>query len=168
LVLVMGAGNYLGTRFTVPAMLFTVALLLLVAPLSGMFPDGFPTAGVSRTWATLCLSASTLFAWRTSKANGQPWPASHRSMEECDRLWIDFRDFFGIVWARRIQDRINAVAAKEQWPVRLEMHGIVWIEKELSVEQVHAAAKRFSQTFRWLLRRFVDRAWIDGRLTISE
>lgn len=168
LVLVMGAGNYLGTRFTLPAVLFAVALLLLIAPLSAAVPDTFPAASESQTWATICLSASTLLAWRQSKTNGRLSPSTGHPMEACDRLWIDFRDFFGIVWARRIQDRINAVAAKEQWPVRLEMHGIVWIEKDSSVEKVHAAAKRISQTFRWLLRRFVDPAWIDQRLMNRE
>jgi hypothetical protein len=79
-----------------------------------------------------------------------------------DRLWSDFRNLFGIVWAHRLQERINAEAAREQWPVRLTPSGLVW---QSEAESARAQAlPRVEHILRWLLRRFVDDAWIAERL----
>ena len=164
LVLIMGAGNYVGTRFTIPALLYCVAVVLLVVPLSAAVADVFPQARVLREWATLSLSLAALFAgWRRKATVRTPYRDSKR-LAQCDRLWLDFRDLFGIVWARRIQDRINAAAVKEQWPARLDAGGVVWTEEGEAVRDVREVEERIAHTFRWLLRRFVDPQWIDNRL----
>ena len=62
LVLLMGLGNYVGTRLTPAALLLGVAQLLIVAPLSAAVPESFPEAEPSRLWATNCLSASAIVA----------------------------------------------------------------------------------------------------------
>src|SRR5580700_10316833 len=53
LVLVMGAGNYLGTRFALPALLAAAAMLLVPVSMSSLhwFPESFP----ARAAATLLL-----------------------------------------------------------------------------------------------------------------
>ncbi|MBI3468144.1 MAG: hypothetical protein HY000_34495, partial [Planctomycetes bacterium] len=40
-----------------------------------------------------------------------------------DRVWLDFRDDFGFVWAKRVQDRFNAAAGQLGWPIVLGWSG---------------------------------------------
>lgn len=160
LVLVMGMGNYLGTRLTGASLLYALALLLLVAPLSAMAPAALPEAARCRIGATVALGASAVWGARQA---GRPVAVTSRF----DRLWIDFLDYFGIVWARRIQERVNKAARTEQWPVRLELYGFTW--NGADPDDLGAATNgRIEQTLRWLLRRFVDPDWIDQRLTAPE
>src|SRR5262245_13879409 len=48
------------------------------------------------------------------------WPASGW---EGDRLWRDFRDRFGVVWAQRLREQFNAAAANAKLPVTLGWSG---------------------------------------------
>lgn len=157
LVMLMGLGNYLGTRFWPTTVLLCAALLLLVAPFSTAVPDAFPTREDARPWATLCLSLAVLAAWirRKSRAQHQPGFVA---------LWLDFRDWFGLVWSKRIQERINHAARQENWPLRLENDGPVWTDPALDAAKRAETEQRLDHSFRWLLRRFVDPEWIDARL----
>jgi hypothetical protein len=173
LVLVMSAGNYVGTRFTLSAVLFTIAVALLVATLAEAVPNQLVQPYSLRLWATVVLSAAILFGRRSARTESRRTSTAamklgtfESRLEGADKLWADFRNTFGIVWARRIQDRINSVAAKEVWPARLESQGFVWHETDDSPsdERIEEAAGRIEHTLRWLLRRFCDPEWINERL----
>jgi len=155
LVLVMGAGNYFGTRFTIAGLLFVAGNSLLVISTSSAGAGILPDRWWARLLATGCMVLAVLTCARgaTSASLGQ---------SPFDRLWLDFFDQFGVVWGRRIQDRVNFIADKERWPARLELHGFEW----KSAPDV-ATQARIEHTFRWLLRRFVDPPWIDRRLGTS-
>lgn len=185
LVLVMGIGNYCGTTYTVSALLYGGAILVLVVSSSARCPVWLSSRETVRLWCTVAVTLAIILI-RTSR---RP-PAETRF----DRLWIDFFDTFGIVWGRRIQDRVNFIAAGERLPVRLELHGFVWLpersektdslarspagggstddRQNLPSTSVTALADRTSfevepridHILRWLLRRFVDPPWIDERL----
>jgi hypothetical protein len=155
LVLVMGAGNYFGTRFTLSAGLSVVALLLTVGSVTSSVSDLFPPPVTSRIWGTLCLSAAFISAACRSKRTP---PATHRM----NSIWIDFRDDFGIVWSRRMMDRINRIAEEEHWPVRLDLHGFLPLDESEEVSM--QLNERVEQVLRWHLRRFVEPEWIDHRL----
>jgi hypothetical protein len=158
LVLVMGVGNYFGTRFTVASLLLAASLLMLVIPF-WQSPSQAPSRDSLRVWATAVLGAAALTAiWQGR--------SSHPVGNSFDRLWIDFRDYFGIVWAKRIQDRINQTAHSENWPVRLEMHGLQPIDPAAQSSLVNDAS-RVERAFRWLFRRFAEPDWIDERLNSS-
>ena len=184
LVLVMSAGNYVGTRFTLSAVLFTIAVAMLVATLAEAVPDQLVKPYSLRLWSTVVLSAAILIGYRSARTESRRTSAAAMQLgafedriEGADRLWTDFRNTFGIVWARRIQDRINAVAIKEVWPARLESQGFVWNDttdlpnggessegSSSANERIEQSADRIEHTLRWLLRRFCDPAWIDARL----
>lgn len=184
LVLVMSAGNYVGTRFTLSAVLFTIAVAMLVATLAEAVPDQLVQPYRLRLWATVLLSAAILIGCQSARTRSRRTSAGTMKqgafecrIEGADRLWTDFRNTFGIVWARRIQDRINSVATKEVWHSRLESQGFVWHDTEVSPNggasseghsasdgRIEQAAGRIEHTLRWLLRRFCDPAWIDERL----
>ena len=156
LVLVMGVGNYLATRFAIPALLLFASLLLLIIPLSTSGTSWFPPVGQSSVWATLCLAAAGgLSVWISSRGLS--------ALQGVDRVWTDYRHWFGIVWAKRIQERVNHTARKEQWPARLELDGLVWSSPHLDPDLKRATEAKIEQTLRWLLRRFVDAEWLDVR-----
>lgn len=157
LVLIMGAGNYCGTRFTLPILCYAAACATLVVSCSVSCPVWMADRGWTRLWAT------GLLVLAIGLANRSGSPVS-RATSRFDRLWFDFFDTFGVVWGRRIQDRVNFIARKEQWPARLELHGVVWADMSAGSADRPATEARIEQAFRWLLRRFVDPAWIDDRL----
>src|SRR5690606_4720601 len=43
-----------------------------------------------------------------------------------DLLWADYRDTFGIVWAKRFQERLNDIGTQQKWPARLTDAGMEW------------------------------------------
>ncbi|MFO1045975.1 MAG: hypothetical protein U0941_29690 [Planctomycetaceae bacterium] len=152
LVLVMGTGNYFGTRYTLPGLLFVIGNVINVLSSSVICPGWLSDRWWVRLWATACVVQAILMAGRKDHISS---PANDRF----NQLWFDFFDQFGIVWGRRIQERVNFIAVKEGWPARLELHGVQW-----TTEPDPATEARLEHTFRWLLRRFVDPAWIDRRL----
>jgi hypothetical protein len=159
LVLVMGAGNYLGTRFAVPALLVAGASLTVVWPLSEL-GERYPLA-----------ASSTLHAGATAAVSIAAWLGAHQAartkrsrQNPLDTVWDDYRDFFGIVWGRRVMDRVNHTAQEEGWPVRLQFEGFVPVDAASSSELSPDQRDRVEQALRWLLRRFVDPEWIDERM----
>jgi hypothetical protein len=159
LVLVMGAGNYLGTRFAGSAFLAAAACLSVVWPMSE-WSSRFPwLRSTTHAVATIGLSlAAWLGAWQARRT-------TRMQRNALDRVWNDFRDFFGIVWGRRVSDRVNDAAAQENWPVRLHLDGFAPADPSKPTELSPAQSDRSEQVLRWLLRRFVDPGWIDERLS---
>jgi hypothetical protein len=92
-------------------------------------------------------------------------PPRSTAAHPLDRLWLDFRDSFGLFWGLRVQERLLAAATMYQWPITLRWTGWTTLEGQplrdtLSAEQQQAIVT----TFRSLLRRFVANEWIDERL----
>jgi hypothetical protein len=163
LVLLMGAGNYLGLRYTPAAVLWMTGLLLVVLPLCPGAAGWCPAAGLGRTWGMLCLAAAAWCADRLAV-----WRNTHEATERArlDRVWCDFRDLFGIVWARRIQERFNDDARQKDLPVRLGMHGLEDASGKSPGEQAGQQSLASAEaSLRWLLQKFVDPEWIDRRLS---
>ena len=180
LVLVMSLGNYLGTRFTLPALLYGASILAIVVSSWSDCPVWLTNRNAVRFWSTFLNVFAICLTWTSSRPIAQ---------NRFDRLWFDFFDTFGIVWGRRIQDRLNFIALKEGWPTRLELNGFDWSDElkpavpaidQNTVEpsklenepqrldfQITQIEIRMEYTFRWLLRRFVDPPWIDERLGLS-
>jgi hypothetical protein len=50
---------------------------------------------------------------------GAPAPAG-----EFDRLWLAYRDRFGLVWGQRMREQFNRAAANAGWPVFLSWQGL--------------------------------------------
>ena len=158
LVLVMGAGNYLGTRFAIPALLIAGASLAIVWPLSQLAERHSVTASTLHSAALIGVSIAV-------------WLGAHQAAKRArirqnslNTVWNDFRDFFGIVWGRRIMDRLNLTAQQEDWPVRLQFEGFVPLDRGNPAGPPPEQMARVEQGLRWLLRRFVDPAWIDERM----
>lgn len=164
LVLVMTAGNHLASRFVLAELTWLLGLTLTVVPLTSA---GYPLLGVSpfsRAVATLCFSTAAIMAYRTATH-----PAA--AATPADRLWLDFRDWFGILWARRVQDRMNQATLQFNWPVRLELEGFVSrapvsqaVTSRPDLPGTETLPPDPTQSLCWLLRRFADQTWIEARL----
>ena len=181
LVLVMGAGNYLGLRFSPSALLWIAGLLLIVLTLCPATSEWVAGARMGRALGTLCVVAS---AWLADRQAAR----AHAPGTPLDRVWRDFRDLFGIVWARRIQERFNDEAAKQGMPLRLGFDGLEEADPvrcrsraptQTALVPAESADRRSPGPFdaralaaaetslRWLLQKFVDREWIDQRFNRS-
>jgi len=153
LVLVMGMGNYVGTRFTILACLTLLSELILIASLDPRSSSDQSTW--FRAMAATILVCGVMMATRftVSTGDGGGW----------NGLWRDFRDAFGIVWANRIAARVNAEAVKGNWTVRLHSDRFVSATPGTPVSLTRDAGQ-IDHTMRWLLRRFVDEEWINARV----
>ncbi len=156
LVLVMGTGNYMGSRYGLSILMVSGAALLSLWPVFSSFAGDLNFATRIRAFSALLCGIGVLHGFRQA---GRP------TLDESkyDQLWFDFRDAFGIVWSIRIQDRINQTAQKEGWVVRLGTEGFVW-DQNVSDEQIKQSEDRLEHTLHWLLRRFVEPEWINVRL----
>jgi hypothetical protein len=160
LVLVMGAGNYLGLRFSLSALLWMTGLLLVVLPLCPATAPWLPGGQTGRVCGSLCLAAAGWIADRQIASRKRPPPGP-----PLDRVWRDFRDLFGIVWARRVQERFNDEACRQGLPVRLGLHGLQSAGGEIRAGGIEEPSLAVAEaSLRWLLQKFVDPAWIDARL----
>ena len=158
LVLIMSGGNYFGTRYTMSTFYYAGAIVLLVVPISVASPDFFPERSTSRFIASLGFLLAISETNRRSKAE------SDDEISRFDVLWFDFMDSFGMVWAKRVMDRVNESARHEKWAMHLELHGFVPIAESPSADVLLHTEERIEHTFRWLLKRFVDPEWLDARL----
>lgn len=166
LVLIMGAGNYLGLRHSLSAVLWMVALLLVVLPLCPASAGFVPPAEIGRAGAAWCLAAAAWLAGR--QAASQQLPANE-SGSALDRVWGDFRELFGIVWARRTLERFNDYAGQKALTIRLGLHGF----EDTSGKRLNLAADptlraAAESALRWHLQKFVDPEWIDARLSMRD
>jgi hypothetical protein len=130
-----------------------------MSELASRFPLPNSTAHAA---ATIGLSVA---AWLGLWWAGSTKPSRRDAFES---VWQDFRDFFGMVWGRRVMDRMNQTAAEEGWPVRLHFDGLAAPGTTGQIKLSPDQASRVEQVFRWLLRRFVDPEWIDERMKIRD
>jgi hypothetical protein len=153
LLVLLGPINYLPTRNGLASLLFAAGQGLALSehlPLSGRTP--FPGQHV----AGLLLGCAALLLLR-----GQPETVSRDE----NRLWLDFRDTFGLFWALRLQERVNFVAQTSNWPVVLTWGGLRDRQTGQAIQQVDSAIEANLQTtMKGLLRRFVSGRWIADRL----
>jgi hypothetical protein len=91
---------------------------------------------------------SLLAAWIAARRQ-------HSATNELDRLWLDFRDAFGLLWGLRLEERINAVAKQNGWSVELTWRGFRSQETGEIVREFEPAVEAGLRTaMRGVLRRF--------------
>ncbi len=156
LVLVMGASNFIGTRFTRPAIVWIATW--------GLIAWSFKETGGSNRFPSESVysfvAISLLVFWTAvAKAAMRRSPATGM-----DKVWRDFRNSFGTVWAFRLMTRINEIAQRDQWPWRLTHEGLRLTSIGSPYAGDPADDMRVDQTFRWLLKQFVETVWLDRRL----
>lgn len=162
LVLVMGAGNYFGTLCTLPAFIFACCQVCLVLPLWGHVPEFFLDKETARLIASLGIVAAVWLV-RQRRLASQQWEGPALT-----KLWLDFIDTYGMVWGKRVMDRVNEAGTHENWTCRLELDGFVINEPAAaSIPNAipdNASLKQAEPIMRWLMKRFVNEDWVNARL----
>ncbi|MCA9184877.1 MAG: hypothetical protein KDA99_04635 [Planctomycetales bacterium] len=156
-LILVGAGNWLLTRYWLAALAFAGAQVLL---LTEHLPGWRSAMGPTGTFLAVFLTAigALAVAWQNCR------PLMIRSRD--DRLWLDFRNSFGIVWGVRLQQRINASSHRYDWPIVLEWSGFGVRNDRPNVSPTILSDEHSEQlelAFQTMLRRFVDESWIRRR-----
>jgi hypothetical protein len=108
--LAVGVVNYLPTRLSLAVLFAAAGCGVEVARLAAVGPAG-EFAGRA------LLALAPWVGWVV--VSGAPAPAA-----EFDRLWLAYRDRFGLVWGQRMREQFNQAAANAGWPVVLTWQGL--------------------------------------------
>jgi hypothetical protein len=176
-VLIMATGNYFGTRNTLACCCYAAGVLCHLGPAAGWIND--PVTASLTAATMLCLSV-TIAQFNITRAVAAD---SVSVAQAANRMWAAFRDLFGIVWAKRVADRVNQFGQREAWTVRLTLDGFTaWnpASKPTRTDSNTAASNptqaclkdqldtlqlsRPLEVLCWVLRRFADRDWFAAQL----
>jgi len=161
-VLVLGGGNYLMTRRGAAVLGGAAGVLALLWPLCGSPPGGAWTDLV-RLCGSLALAAALWWAGRRDSVS-PPQPDADRR-RRLALAWDDFYQAYGMVWAIRVEARVNEELARLEGGGLLGPGGVRFFDEELVDEAGRDAVyRRAESTLRWLWERFVDEAWVEKRL----
>jgi hypothetical protein len=158
--------NYLPTRNALPAAAVGAGQIVLLGQ-HGPLPWTMPASIRLPTALALFAGAALAVTWgRRRRTADDGW----------NRVWLDFRDAFGAVWALRVMERINQMGTLDRLHGPLGWHGFQRASKlppaNVSSESCatsgplpsDSARSTFETGVRTSLRRFVSNAWIDERL----
>ena len=141
LLLFVGLSNFAFTRFWLAAVVLGTSLWLSAFPMD--FPGEYAGPWLLAVSAWMAEAQAT---HRRTAASG------------LDRLWLWFRDHWGIVWALRVMERFNRAAESAGWPVRLGWYGAEPVGGSGPPEIPEGA----EATLKSLLRRFADADRLDA------
>jgi hypothetical protein len=137
--LLVGLLNYLPTPLATGVVSLGVVCALEIAALAkAEFPEWFMLGGR----CLLALAPWLVLArlqWRGQAGT------------EFDRLWLSFRDQYGVVWGLRTREQFNRAAANAGWPITLTWHGL-----QPTCEGAELDAPVVLETLQVLLKRFTD------------
>jgi len=131
----IGVLNYLPTRAGAAALLTGIGCGLALLDLAASGRDE-----MIELMAGICLAVAPWAAWLLLRRR--------RQRRDIDRVWLNFRDSFGVVWGQRVREQMNRAAVNAQWPVILYWHGFHDTSPTPPDEQA------VLDTLRALLRRF--------------
>jgi hypothetical protein len=139
----VGVLNYLLTRLAPAALLLSLGCAFILALV--LIPEASEQRPQYLLLGSLMLASVPWIAYRAIRAR-------KRAAAEFDRLWLDFRDRFGFVWAQRLRDQFNRSAAHAGWPIILRWQGLRLVpgQPRPDAEMESAAVS----TLRALLKRF--------------
>lgn len=156
ILIAVGSLNGLPTRFWPSVGLFTLAQLWLLRdhlPLVRLPSLGFEASLPGLTAAVVAVMLVVI-----------GWPRAKRAASAFDRMWYDFRDAYGAMWALRVAERLNAVATTRRWNLTLGWNGLTTTGSDGELIDVPLETRRaMDRVFVGLLRRFVSDRWIQQR-----
>jgi hypothetical protein len=151
----VGAFNGIATRRWLSNLLYAAGQGALIAPFLSSTIAALPIA-LAPVLGLALMVASLALPMRVRAADA--------NAAGLDRVWLDFRDAYGLVWSLRVAERMNTSAAMYDWPVQLGWRGFRDRESGSGGVVVPAAA---AESLRALLRRFVSADWIDARINAA-
>ena len=156
-VLLMSAGTCLGTSLSLPFIFYASSIVVTLLPCTGW-------AAADSRWplvAPLLLLIAVVCATRSIQAREHAVTEAATVGDLVDQTWLLFQNLYGLAWARRVQDRVNQFAVREQWTASLAPEGFRDAEgKRVSDEEL----QKPRDALRWVLGRFASEQWIATRL----
>lgn len=152
----IGAANGLPTRRWRASILLLAGRLCLLAP--------------SLSWASALVTGSRLDV--TAAGAGLMiagllfdalLPPRRRPAHAIDRVWLDFRDTYGLLWGLRLAERFNAASRQLGWRIRLRWTGLDCEQGSRRIELPAETLAAARQNLEMLLRRFVSPEWFSSR-----
>jgi hypothetical protein len=190
-----GCANYLPTRFWAPACLAAIGQCALLgdflpggsewlAPLRSAVAERIlPELLINgrrdyRLWEIAAgivpLAVAICWAYFIAAKRRRVLPTESAKW---NRVWLDFRDAYGVLWGMRVIERLNVLSFGTGATLRLTWRGFVPTESRAlragSTESKIVSPdvtldgrlpEPLERDFRMLLSRFVSSAWIDRRL----
>ncbi len=155
ILVLLGPINFLPTKHGLSALLLMAAQVILLGEQLPLIRRSL-LAEQSLAALTLSTLAMVVAWWRSRSATV--------ATTGYDRLWIDFRNAFGLLWALRVQERVNAAATMYDWPIVLAWSGFRQLDDGAPLTSLDEAVERqLRQNLKGLLRRFVSAKWIGER-----
>jgi hypothetical protein len=156
LLVLAGVTNYLPTRYGPAAVVLGAGLL---AQWLALTRSGWSDLTRTRIWAFVAWSIAAS-AWCAERCAARPLAGG----TPLERLWLWFRDHWGVVWALRTQERFNRTADLASWPARMTWFGVAPTSSTREPDPTPLTTEA-ETTLRNLLRRFVTGPRIDAVLT---
>ena len=153
LLTIAGVTNYLPTRHGAAS---AIVGLGLVAELIGLAVPGLAVATRARLWSFVPMMIGSGVLASTAIGPRRQVPG-----HDFDRLWLWFRDRWGVVWALRVRDRFQKAADASGWPVVLRWDGLA----SRDGRPLEAVPESAAATLTALLRRFADADRLAGAAT---
>jgi hypothetical protein len=125
--------NYLPTRLGFAAALVATASAMALYP---VIAGNNELNQLARFVGLGCTGAAPVVGWMCLSAG-----RSRRSA--ADRVWLDFRDRFGAIWALRLQEQFNRSAANAGLSTTLTWRGLRGTDSPQVYELLCALMKRF-------------------------
>lgn len=145
LLFIAGVTNFLPTRYCGATLIFGAGLAAMFV---GLTRTDFSRGARGMIWEFVpwSLGASIWLGWLSGRRT--------HSNSSLERLWIWFRDHWGVVWGLRVMERFNRTAELTDWPIRLAWHGVTKADgmtpampsdiPESAVETLSALLRRFA------------------------
>lgn len=157
ILILMPVMNWLPTRHWLSSGLFALAQAWLLAPYLPLMDVESSSSRVATALGIICASLVVL---RLNSRQPSDAPSA------ADRVWLDFRDEYGVAWGLRIQQRVNEVSRLRNWGYSLSWFGFV---SDAGVRLMPDAispevSQSIEQAYKTSLRRFVSTEWLESRL----
>ena len=110
----VGILNYLPTRLAPAALLLAAAC---AAEMMLLFAPAWLAGEAAQMIAAGLLAAVPWVGWSCLRK-----PAAE--LGTIDRLWLDFRDAWGLMWSQRVREQFNRTAENAGYPVTLTWSGV--------------------------------------------
>jgi hypothetical protein len=185
ILLLISAVNYLPTRYASASLLATAGQIVLFSPYlpTGLIAHGSPLLGIPMLCGAVCL-ARLVSNFPFTRQHS--WRGDAPPLAGWTRVWIDFRNAYGLVWGARVMERIESLLQSSKAPAWLQWDGfhfpsleaertdhddaqpvgpdaIAYTASEQQAD-LHNKMAAVETGIRNLLRRFVSNEWIDRRL----